>query len=248
MLGAMPVLRIFTGLLIAGGIWLTSLAPARAQASVSLELVLAVDASSSVNVAEHRLQMQGIASALRSPEVMQLIEGSGGVAIILFQWASRANTAQTTGWHILKNRESILDFAGKVARTRRVSVGSLTAIGSAIEAGLRLLEANGIEGNRRKIDISGDGHSNSGTPLEDARTRAAVRGVTVNGLAIQTDVPDLARYYRENVTVGPDAFVIAARDYQDFARAMEAKLLRELSPVISGGSPAKTARAAESPK
>ena len=243
----MPFFRRFASLTLAGALWSLTPVGASAQTPVSLELVLAVDASSSVNVAEHRLQMQGIASAFRSPEVMQLIEGSNGVAVILFQWASRANTEQTTGWHILKSRESILKFAGQVGQTRRVSVGSLTAIGSAIEAGLALLDTNKIEGSRRKIDVSGDGRSNSGEPLGDMRRLAASRGVTINGLAIQTDVPDLARYYREEVTVGPDAFVIAARDYQDFARAMEAKLLRELSPVVSDRAlkPAASAQVAD---
>lgn len=233
MLPGMPSLRTLAGLTLAGGLWVSLVVGASAQTPVSLELVLAVDASSSVNVAEHRLQMQGIGQAFRSPEVVQLIESSNGVAVILFQWASRANTEQSTGWHILKTKESILRFARMVERTRRVSVGSLTAIGSAIEAGLALLDTNGIEGKRRKIDVSGDGRNNSGEPLADMRALATSRAVTINGLAIQTDVPDLARYYREEVTVGPDAFVIAARDYQDFARAMEAKLLRELSPVVS---------------
>ncbi|MEM7428473.1 MAG: DUF1194 domain-containing protein [Pseudomonadota bacterium] len=233
MLRRMRSLRTFKRLALAGAVWLSQLAPGHAQQTVSLELVLAVDASSSVNVAEHRLQMQGIARAFRSPEVMQLIEGSGGIAVILFQWASRANIRETTGWHILRTRNSILSFAEEVSRTRRVSVGSLTAIGSAIEAGLDLLDTNGITGVRGKIDVSGDGRNNSGTALEDARARAAARGVTINGLAIQTDVPDLAAYYRQHVTSGPDSFVIAAKDYADFARAMEVKLLRELSPAVS---------------
>ncbi len=233
MLRPMRCVRAFKKLTIAGAIYLSTLAPVAAQQTVSMELVLAVDASSSVNVGEHRLQMQGIAAAFRSPEVMQLIEGSGGIAVMLFQWASRANTQLTTGWHILRSRASVLAFAAEVGQTRRVSVGSLTAIGSAIEAGLDFLERNGIEGARRKIDISGDGHNNSGTPLAGIRTLASIRGVTINGLAIQTDVPDLARYYREHVTTGPDSFVVAARDYADFARAMEIKLLRELSPAVS---------------
>ncbi len=226
-------MRTLEKLAIAGSVWFSAATPGAAQSSVSLELVLAVDASTSVNEDEHRLQMNGIAAAFRSPEVIKLIEGSKGVAVILFQWASRANVRDTTGWHILRNQASVLKFARAVDQTRRVSVGSLTAIGSAIEAGLDLLAANGIEGGRGKIDISGDGQNNSGVLLADARTRAKARGVTVNGLAIQTDVPDLARYFRDHVTTGPDSFVIAARDYADFARAMEVKLLRELSPVVS---------------
>ena len=41
---------------------------------VDLELVLAIDASSSVNPAEFRLQMEGVATAFRHPNVWQAIK------------------------------------------------------------------------------------------------------------------------------------------------------------------------------
>ena len=73
-------------------------------------------------------------------------------------------------------------------------------------------------------------------------------GIVINGLPILThivgysngiptstedDFYDLDTYYRENVISGPGAFVEAANDYDDFARAFLRKLLREIAPLVS---------------
>ena len=54
---------------------------ARAQHPVGLELVLAMDVSTSVDEAEFQLQQFGLAGALLDPTVQQAIEATGGVAI-----------------------------------------------------------------------------------------------------------------------------------------------------------------------
>ncbi|MGI9464208.1 MAG: DUF1194 domain-containing protein, partial [Aestuariivirgaceae bacterium] len=51
----------------------SSVRPAHAQTAVSIELVLAVDTSLSISDYEYGLQMKGIAEALRSKEVIDLI-------------------------------------------------------------------------------------------------------------------------------------------------------------------------------
>jgi len=80
--------------------------------------------------------------------------------------------------------------------------------------------------------VSGDGRESVAREftvlVDQARTMAIARGVVVNGLAIQNEVSDLADYYRRNVQAGPDSFVMAAKDYEDFAEAMRRKLLREI--------------------
>ncbi len=60
------LLRIVLFLLISSG-------PARAETEVDLQLVLAVDASASIDVREFRLQMSGIAAAFRDPAVIDAI-------------------------------------------------------------------------------------------------------------------------------------------------------------------------------
>ena len=54
--------------------------PARAQQAVDLELVLAADGSGSIDEEEFRLQRQGFAAAIASPEVLDAIQ-SGMVGV-----------------------------------------------------------------------------------------------------------------------------------------------------------------------
>ena len=62
---------------------------------------------------------------------------------------------------------------------------------------------------------------------------ARARGIIINGLPIMADVPDLDRYYASRVIIGPDSFVEPARDFEDYVRAIRAKLLKELRPLAS---------------
>ena len=207
--------------------------PAAAQTPVSIELVLAVDTSLSVNDIEFRLQMRGIATALRSEDVIKLIESYNGVAITLIQWAGWTNKEKWLPWRLLKSRQSIEALAAEIEVVKRDRVGNLTGIGTAIEAGLYALANNQYSGHQMKIDISGDGISNIGPEPNEVRLRATAAGVTINGLAILLNDTGLATYYGEHVITGPGAFVIKANDHADFARAMRLKLLRELAPAVS---------------
>ena len=206
--------------------------PANAQTPVSLELVLAVDTSLSVNNFEYRLQMEGIAEALRSPEIVELISLHDGVAIAVLQWAGWTSDPDSIAWRMLKTPASVHSFAEEVEEMNRHGVGNFTAIGSAIEASLFEIATNEYAGEVLKIDVSGDGISNAGPKPSEVNLLANIRGVTVNGLAILTDVEHLDDYYRREVVTGQGAFVVKASGYDDFARAMRLKLLRELAPVI----------------
>ena len=65
-------------------------------------------------------------------------------------------------------------------------------------------------------------------------------GVTINGLAIVNDRPNLGYsahtqppgglplYYRQNVIGGPNAFLIVVQDFNSFADAMANKLAKEI--------------------
>lgn len=223
-----------------------SLGPSAARAQglipVAIELVLAVDCSYSVSDAEYALQMRGIASAFRDPEVMALISDlDHGVAVTLFQWASHANNRQTVAWRLLADKASVRSFAAEVEKAPRSPLGYFTAIGQAINYGVTLLESNAYDGRQRKIDVSGDGRSNAGPEPDVARLAAFARGITINGLAVlsaQPSVagyPTVADYYAQHVVIGPSSFVIKIGSYEDFGAAMKRKLLRELGPQVAMG-------------
>ncbi|MEM9683390.1 MAG: DUF1194 domain-containing protein, partial [Pseudomonadota bacterium] len=106
----------------------------------------------------------------------------------------------------------------------------------------------------------GDGRNNDGPILKSAREAAETWGVTINGLPIDNErsriasdlMPgEISRYFREKVITGPGAFIVEAKNFEDFGRAISRKLLREIAnlpapePVAPpDGEPARTAATA----
>jgi hypothetical protein len=201
--------------------------------NVDLELVLAVDASGSVDDREYTLQLQGIAQGFRDATVRRAIRSgpAKSIAVNLLVWAEPQIPKDTTGWFVITSDAEAEEFAATVATFPRRQSGS-TAIGEGIAAALRAIDGNNIEAPRAVVDVSGDGRESAAREFTvlvgQARAMALSRGVVINGLAIQNEVSDLADYYRRNVQAGPDSFVMTAKDYEDFAEAMRLKLLREI--------------------
>ena len=92
---------------------------------------------------------------------------------------------------------------------------------------------------RRVIDVSGDGINNQGFGPRLAYKHFAFEDITVNGLVILGHDAAVLRHYRDEVLRGPGAFLEVADGFADFRRAMERKLLREISDIVLGGLPAQ---------
>ncbi len=215
---------------------LISATPLHAQTAVDLKLVLAVDASGSVDEREYELQMGGIARAFRHPDVLNAIESGANhrIAVNLVVWAEHQVPKTDIGWFTIGTAADAERFAMAVQSLGRTANGA-TGMGEGLAAALRLLEDTRIESSRLVVDISGDG---SETPPRDyvvlmpqARSMAYYRNVTVNGLAILGSEDNLDEWYRNNVLTGRDSFLEIANSYEDFANAMRRKLLREIEPL-----------------
>jgi hypothetical protein len=213
--------------------------PARAQTAVDVELVIAVDSSASIDSREFALQMAGIAADFRDREVVAAIVSGpqSRVAVAAIFWAESGYPVDISPWYVLAGADDAERFAGIMERwPRRIEGG--TGIGTAVFNGVKALEQNAFEGKRRIIDISGDGRETTMREFyitsPQARAMALSRGITINGLAILNDEPDLDSYYREHVAGGPGSFVMVAREIEDFAEAMRRKLIREFEylPLI----------------
>lgn len=210
-----------------------SFLPAAAQDGrpVDLELVLAVDTSSSVSSQEFDLQMQGLVEAFRHPSVQAAIQAAGdlGVAVSMVQWSDNRKQTVAIPWQVLRDAPSAEAFSDEIARTPRFLVGGGTALGGALDYSLRQFDNNGFSGRRKVIDISGDGRTNQGAHPSRFRDKAVERGITINGLAILNEDVYVDRYYRYNVIGGTGAFVMTAEDYEDFAMAILHKLIKEIA-------------------
>ena len=230
-IAAKTAIAIFATVVLPGG------ADAQEKTPVSIELVLAIDTSYSVDGFEYDLLMKGIANAFRTPEIIEIIGQKDGVAVTLFQWSSEVNEQNMIPWHLLKDPLSVLSFAKKVENVERDPKRRFTGIGGAIDYGVRLISENAFEGRHLKIDVSGDGRNNFYPPPTVPRQQAIDLGIVINGLPIITHADnysyDLETYYREEVIHGPGAFIEIADDYNDFARAFHRKLRRELSQFFS---------------
>jgi hypothetical protein len=205
-------------------------ANAQAKIDVDLALVLAVDCSGSVDDREYELSMRGIASALRDPEIMEAIERwtPNGVAIAVVHWSGwHAQQVAAVDWTRIADRASAEALATQI-ETRTRALSGDTSIGGLLRFANDFLENAPFRSARRIIDVAGDGESSSGYSPDRFRNAAVAMGTTINGLAILNEFPALDQYYAERVIGGPEAFVVAARDYDDFARAMRFKLLQEI--------------------
>ncbi len=209
-----------------------------------MALVLAMDVSSSVSAEEDALQRGGMAAALMAPKVQAAMFGSDDpVALAAFEWSGRYNQLILQDWVLIDSPTTLAAVANRIATTPRSHDDYPTALGYALGFAATLLRRAPVC-DFQKIDVSGDGLNNEGFSPRDAYGAFDFDDVTINGLVI--NVPetaatregpdDLVEYYASEVIRGPAAFVEIADGFEDFARAMEVKLIRELGALVIGQS------------
>jgi hypothetical protein len=221
-------------------------APARAQ-NVDLLLVLAADVSRSIDDGEFALQRKGYAAALSDPRVLKAITGgpNQSIALTFIEWSSADEQKTVVDWTVVHDGEDAAVIAGQILGAPR-SFLSRTSISAAIDFSIDRLAAAPVAADRKVIDISGDGTSNAGRSVTEARDEAVAKGVTINGLAIintqaspgfttHTQPPGgLPEYYRQNVIGGTGAFLLVVENFETFTEAMTRKLVSEIASVPDG--------------
>jgi len=216
--------------------WGATQAPARAQDRVDVAIILAVDGSASIDSREFRLQMAGIAEAIRHPKIIQAISrgAHGAVALTLMQWSTLDQQYIAVPWRRVTDSASAEALAADIQGVPRIVRPSGTAIGDAVVYATRWMAQLPFRADRHVIDISGDGKNVHPPLIRLAREAALQRGITINGLPIISNDPSIHHYYQDTVIGGPGAFVEVAASFDDFAVAMRRKLLREIQgPVVS---------------
>jgi Protein of unknown function (DUF1194) len=210
-------------------------APAQSKTPVVIELVLALDSSASVDAREFQLQNEGIALAFRDPEVLQAVGNLKpfGAAIAIIQWGGAGETQVVLPFTHIESARDAKAFGFRVSLVRRWMRASSTSIATGIADAHALIESNAYDGQRKVIDVSGDGPDNSGLDLEGMRKKALASGITINGLSIEAEETGLHEYYLDHVIIGADSFAEPAEGFEDFARAIREKLLHELRPLGS---------------
>lgn len=227
---------------LAAGALIALAGPAQA---CRLALAFALDVSASVDPGEYSLQINGLAAALKDPEVRRaILAPADPVALTAYEWSGSQQQASVAPWTIISGADKLDAFARAVAGHKRHYSEFPTAVGYALGYGAALME-HAPACRRRVIDVSGDGVNNSGFAPKLAYSNFNFSNVTVNGLVVGGDDAKLVSFYETEVAHGPNAFVEVAADYTDYARVMRRKLLRELAGdrIAAGNGPRLAAQA-----
>jgi hypothetical protein len=218
-------------------------------------LVLGLDVSGSVDAREYRLQLGGLADALGHPDVRAKLMAmpEAPVKLMVFEWSGPTDHVVIVPWSAIEGPAALDIVIETLRQTGRRNATPGTALGQAMRRGTAYL-AQQPDCWKHTLDLSGDGKSNLGPRPREVRKTLEDTGITINGLVIGIDDPDigdirqseiseLSAYYKAEVILGPDAFVQTAIGFSDYARAMQQKLLRELdglvfSQVVSPAPPA----------
>ncbi len=190
-----------------------------------LALILSMDVSTSIDDGEFIYQRDGLADALLDTEIMSVLTRDR-VALMVVQWSGVNDQAVVIPWRRMSSQGDVQAFSNWVRSTRRAFVNSKTAVGSALSFSIEQFSAV-ADCERKVIDVSGDGASNSGTDTATQSRRAARLGIEINGVAIDIMGNAISEYYRRFVTT-PDGFVLTSTGFSDYPRTIRAKLLREL--------------------
>ena len=210
-----------------------------AQAACRQALMLGLDVSGSVDGAEYRLQLEGVARAMEAAEVqaVALSMPQAPIRLAVYEWGGVGQQRLLVEWTELREAADMAQVAARLRGVTQRYDDPGTALGAAIAWGAEALAVQACW--QRTLDISGDGPSNEG-PHPGQLDVAALEGVTVNGLVVGpqaraniskdlSGVISMQAYYGRHVIRGPGAFVETAMDYRDFAAAMQRKLEREMA-------------------
>lgn len=227
-------MKAVLALLIAVGLFVPHAAKAQ-EIEVDLELVLLVDVSRSMTERELEIQRKGYAEALRSDAVFAALQSGllQTVAITYVEWAGTQEVV--IDWQLLQTRDDLDAFA-EILTSRFDPALRRTSISEALIFAEFLIASNKYKGLRRVVDVSGDGPNNQGRAVTVARDAVLAEGIIINGLPLLTregmdlswHLDNLDIYYETCVIGGPGSFVIPVFDWDDFADAVQRKLVLEM--------------------
>ena len=217
--------------------------PARTE-PVDLLLVLAADVSRSVDSQKFQLQREGYAAALADPRVIYAIQSGrrGRIGVLFLEWSGFGNQKVVIDWTVVDGSKAAQAFGDRLLESPR-SFADRTSISGGIDAAVAQLARAPFEGQRRTIDVSGDGTNNAGRDVGLARDEALALGISITGLVILSETPlpwnpehtnppgGLTKYYRDNVIGGPGSFVLEAKDFNSFGEAIVKKMIAEIAEL-----------------
>lgn len=214
------MLRLVTvGFLVFGCTILDPPAYAADAPPTDVNVVTALDISQSMDAGDMTIAIQGMAHAIRAPEVLEAIRSGqhGRIGIAVFAW-HHGVYPELVSWRLLATSAEATDISRQIEASLAIDVealsqphfdriGRATDISQAIYHASELLRAAPYPTNRLVINIIGNGTDNIGEGPEGARDHVTASGGTINGVVLGGD-PAVVEYYRRSVIGGSAAFLL----------------------------------------
>ena len=203
-------------------------------------IVTGLDISYSIAPDDLRLEIEGMARAIRSPEVLAAIESGryGRIGFAVFAW-HHDQFPLVVPWAIIASKADALAVARAIEARLGVNLeaearanqtfymGRLTNLSQAIDHAGEMIATAPFAADRAIVNIIGNGEDNVGEDAAVARERVVAAGTTVNGVVLGDD-PVVLEYYRREVIGGPGAFVISTREATTLVDVLTRKFLYDI--------------------
>ncbi|MBN1567196.1 MAG: DUF1194 domain-containing protein [Acidobacteria bacterium] len=218
---------------------------------VDLELILAADVSGSVDGTDFALQRAGFEGAFRSAGVISAIENGtiGSIAVTLWDFANTISVA--VPWTVVSDGTTSNAFADLIAAAPRDITSGNDWQSNLINEALDALMQNEYDGTRRVLDIASEGAQDidgctynnvNCVTVQNARDAfLAGGGSAINAIWLNdrdffgldaSDLINAFEYGTLNVIGGFGSFQVFADDFNAFGPAIEAKIIREITPPV----------------
>jgi hypothetical protein len=210
-----------------------------AELATDANIVTALDISDSVDPHSMAIEINGMAEAIRAPEIVQAIQGGrhGRIGFAIFAWRDGAYP-ELLSWTIIATEADAHAVADRLQSGFHAFAVSdppssalsphMTDLSGAIDhAGILLLTAP-YATERSVVNVIGNGWDNIGEGPLHARDRILAKGGTVNGVVLGPD-PVLEGYYRSSVIGGAGAFLLSADSPNAMAEVLARKFLYDVA-------------------
>ena len=202
-------------------------------------IVTGLDISASIEPDDMRRAIEGLAGAIRSPEVLRAIEAGAHrrIGFAVFAWHYHL-FPEIVAWTVIGSEADAAAVSRKIverlqidvekeAREQAIYIGRLTDISQAIDHATGMLDAAPFPTSRAIVNIIGNGEDNVGEDASFARDRFVAAGGTVNGVVLGGD-ESMMGYYQGHVIGGPGAFVMSAGRAASLAPVLARKFLHDI--------------------
>lgn len=203
-------------------------------------IITGLDVSSSINAQETMLQIDGMAQAIKAPEILQAIQHGhyGRIGFAVFVWAD-GDYPELVSWRVISSpqdaeaaSQEITSRLESILHASATSVGTLTNLSGAMDHAAEMLQNAPYATNRAIVNIIGNGEDNVGEDPQRARADLLARGATINGVVVGGD-PAVINYYRSQVIGGRTAFVLSADKPETLVQVFAMKFVSEIALNIA---------------